>query len=256
MCYPSGTDWSCFDGDVDALDPTIKARSEALAWNALSALLGYRLSICPVTIRPCALRFRPGTWDEAALGGAGSYFQPYMGVDGNWYNACGCTGNDCSCMTLPQVTMPAPVGGIVSVTVDGVVLAPTAYRVVNGRTLIRTDGGVWPVSQDFTAAPDAAGAFSISYYPNLAPNEMTRYAAGVLANEFYLACSGQRCRLPDTVTSITRAGLSVDVPGGLFPDGASGIREVDTVIRMYNPNGLKVPPRVMSPDRRGARSVY
>jgi hypothetical protein len=67
ICYPAGTDWSCFGtpAEILELDPTIKARSEALAWSMLSALTAFRVSLCPVTIRPCAQRF--GVWRVLAV---------------------------------------------------------------------------------------------------------------------------------------------------------------------------------------------
>jgi hypothetical protein len=127
-------------------------------------------------------------------------------------------------------------------------LAAADYRVDNGNRLVRTDGETWPLCQDMNDGPDAVGSFTVSYYTGVAPNDLLRYAAGVLATEFYKACSGGKCRLPSGVTSVTRSGISMEVPSGLFPGGATGIHEVDAVIRIYNPYSLKSPARVMSPD--------
>lgn len=100
---------------------------------------------------------------------------------------------------------------------------------------------------------DALGTFEVSYYRGAAPNVMTSYAAGVLAWEFYQACSGNECRLPSGVTAVTRQGVSFQIAQGMFTSGLTGIREVDAVISIYNPNGLTAPPSVSSPDRRPAR---
>jgi hypothetical protein len=60
VCHPAGADWTCSYSDADlalmrATDSTFRLmeRAEALAWSTLSALLGYRLSLCPVLVRPC-----------------------------------------------------------------------------------------------------------------------------------------------------------------------------------------------------------
>lgn len=95
------------------------------------------------------------------------------------------------------------------------------------------------------------GPFEVTYYRGAAPNEMTKFAAGLLAYEFYKACSGGKCRLPAGVTQVTRQGVTMEIQTGMFPGGFTGIREVDAVIRIYNPHGLKRAPRVLSPDGPG-----
>jgi len=252
ICYPDGTDWGCAlnQQQIDSLDPDIRARSEALAWSTLSALLGYRVSLCPVVLRPCLAGCGPlGTYYSAAESGGGGTFQPHIS-GGRWYNGCGCT-TDCSCTSLCEVVMPAPVGAIVSVKLNGATLAPSAYRVDNGNRLVRTDGDCWPSCQDMTST--GQGSFIVSFHPYLAPNDLLRYAAGLLANEFYRACTGEACRLPSGVTGISRNGISMTIPSGLFPNGGTGIREIDAIIRMYNPNGLKMTARVVSPDSTRGR---
>jgi hypothetical protein len=252
MCVPETTDWSCFgtSDEVASLDAALKARAESLAWNTLNALLGFRLSLCPVLIRPCLARCSITTWDEAPV--TGGLYSPYIS-GGKWYNGCGCRTQDCSCTRLCEVILPREVGGIESVSLDGVTLDSTAYRVDNANRLVRTDGDCWPICQDMTASADDVGSFVVSYYPGLAPNELTEYAAGLLAAEYYKACIGAECRLPNGVTSIARNGISITVEGGSFPGGMTGIAGVDSVIRTYNPFAIKAPPRVFSPDRTQGR---
>lgn len=252
ICYPEGTDWGCSlsQQEIESLDPDVKTRSEALAWATLSSLLAYRLSMCPITVRPCAMRCGGGTWVAAPVSTAGSY-SPYIS-NGTWYNGCGCT-TDCSCTQLCEARLPSNVGAMASVWLDGAELDPTAYRVDNGNRLVRTDGDCWPACQDMSISDSADGGFFVTYWTGVAPNDMLRYAAGLLANEFYRACSGGKCRLPSAVTTIARQGVSFELATGLFLDGSTGIREVDAIIRIYNPNGLKTPPRVLSPDTSRAR---
>jgi hypothetical protein len=267
ICYPPGADWSCAYSteELDEIwaDPDshrVADRANALAWSTLSALLGYRLSLCPVQVRPCSAGCAPGTWDEAQVqsgnfAGAptGGVFAPYVS-GGQWFNGCGCrSAESCSCVAIRQIVMPSPVGAITEVWLNGAILDPSAYRVDNGDKLVRQDGGAWPACQDMNLPSTHDEAFVISYYPNLAANDLLRYAAGVLAVEYFKACSGKSCRLPNGVTSITRNGISMEIPSGLYPNGATGLREVDPIIRIYNPSGLKSPPRVMSPDSGRAR---
>jgi hypothetical protein len=267
ICYPPGADWTCAftQEELDAMraDPataTVMDRADALAWSTLSALTAYRLSLCPTTVRPCTAGCGPSTWDIAPVGSAGygsapsnASFYPFI-VDGKWYNSCGCSSpSDCSCSSLSEVLLPASVGAIVSVWEDGLAVEKSSFRVDNGNRLVRVDGESWPSCQDMTINDPAEGGFWVTYYPGVAPNDLFRYAAGVLAVEFFKACSGKDCRLPSGVTSISRAGISMDVTPGTFPGGMTGIPEVDAVIRVYNPHALKSPPRVLSPDRRVGR---
>ena len=259
ICYPDGTDWSCAYSpeDIALLDPAVKERSEALAWSTLSALTGYRVSLCPITIRPCTQGCQRHTWYTAPVyagnvEGTGVY-GPYIS-GGQWFNGCGCAGpSDCSCTALCEVILPNEVGDIVEVWLDGVILPPDAYRVDNGRKVVLVNGECFPTCQDMENNDPASGGAWITYYPGVAPNDLLKYAAGVLANEFYLACSGKECRLPNGVTNIARAGMTMTVQTGLFADNVTGITEVDAIIRIYNPYGLKARPRVMSPDRARGR---
>lgn len=172
-------------------------------------------------------------------------FRPHI-EGGNWVNACGCRPGGCSCETLSEVILPGPVGRIVSVTIDGTPLDRADYRVYGGARLVRTDGEDWPSCSSMTA--DTEGVFEVTYYRGAAPNILTRAAAGVLANEFLLNCEGNDCRLPGNITSASRGGESYDFEATDLVEGATGIPEVQAIMRMYNPNGLKAPVIVASPD--------
>lgn len=251
ICYPTGTNWGCAlsQQKIDSLDPDLRERAESLAWTSLQSLTGFRLSICPTLVRPCSKRCMSSAMETAASSG---YFSAYI-MNGSWFNACGCSTDMCSCTTVSEIIMPTAVGAIVEVVQGGVTLPVTAYRMDNGNRLVRTDGGVWPVCQDMNQAYNGLNALSVRYYAGLAPNDNLRYAAGILAAEFYALCNGESCRLPDGVTNINRSGMSMELVTGLFANGQTGIKEVDAIIRVYNPNGLRTPPRAMSPDSMSGR---
>jgi hypothetical protein len=127
-CWP--VDWGCADADwLATLTPAVKDRSEAMATQVLRSLTSYQVGGCPITVRPCAKNCGPGgSYQEAPVGmGAhaaalGVQVGPWwasIDVDGQWINtSCGCT-TECSCTAVPEVLLPSPVGGIVSVVLDG-----------------------------------------------------------------------------------------------------------------------------------------
>jgi len=261
-CWP--VDWGCADQVwVTALDPLVKARSEAMATQVLRSLTGYQVGGCPITVRPCAKGcgaggtylarpVGPGVHAEA-LGTAVGPWWASIDVDGQWINTwCGCT-TDCSCSYVSEVVLPAPVGGVTEVSIDDVVLDDTAYRVDNGNRLVRLDGKTWPKCQDMTAEVGTPGAFAVTYYNNARPDGLAAWVAGIMAVEFAKSCTGGKCRLPAGVQSISRLGVSMEIPSGLFDQGLTGIREVDSWIRLWNPYSLKSPSSVWSPDVGKAR---
>lgn len=257
MCYPDTADWGCAlsQQEIDSLDTDLKARSEYLAWTSLQRLTGFRLALCATVVRPCAARCRPGVWMEAPVSGFPAD-GPYIS-QGTWYNACGCTDpNSCSCGPISEVLLPAQeVSGPIVVKISGGVLDPSSYRVDNGNRLVRTDGGTWPLCQPMGSADDAEGTFTVSYYPGIGVDEALNFAAGLLAVEWYKACTGKDCRLPSGATRVQRQGISFEVPADMFASGLSGIREVDAIVGTYNPYRLVMPSAVFNPDARRAGRV-
>jgi hypothetical protein len=110
-----------------------------------------------------------------------------------------------------------------------------------------------------TTDPAPAGAsentFSVSYYPGIGPDDALNFAAGLLAVEWYKACTGKDCRLPNGATRVIRQGISFEVPADMFANGLSGIREVDNIVGAYNPYRLVSPSSVFNPDARRAGRV-
>jgi hypothetical protein len=253
-CIPDDTDWTCAQAAHDEMDPELLLRSETLAWLTLQMLTGYALDICPVTVRPCKKLCTDGTWTAAPVSAAGT-FTPNLNVSGQWVNTCTCGGNSCSCGPIHEIILPGPVGDIVEVQIDGAPLSPSAYRIDNFTHLVRQDGGVWPDCQDMNLPNKEVGTFSVTYYGGAKPDSMTKYAAGVLAYEFSKACAGGKCRLPSGVTQITRQGVTMEIQQGMFPNGFTGIREVDVVIGLFNPNGLRSPVVIASPDYNPGRKT-
>jgi hypothetical protein len=250
-------DPGCLTDEWAAMTPEIQARAQALATASLRRLSGYRVGGCPIEVRPCVQSCASSlAWARPQspwMRGWG----PSQLADGSWVNSCACSAGDCSCTALCEVVLSAPVGQVTWVKVDGIELATTDYRVDGSHLLwIGVGDCPWPACQDMTADSDQVGTFAVSYLNAHAPDALAAYAAGVLAMEFAKACVGGKCRLPATVTSVARQGVVFEIAAGTFPDGTTGIREVDAWIGLWRPPGS--PNRtatVWSPNQRVPRVV-
>jgi hypothetical protein len=249
---PWPIDDTCLPPEWDTLDEPTKDRSIAFASATLHRLTGYRVGGCPVTVRPC----RSSCTDTSVLPSYwyyGGHFLPHIAAGGVWVNSCGCT-TDCSCEELCEVSLPPPVGEVQEVVVDGTLI--TDYVVSGNKVTWVGDGECpWPTCQDLTLPDTEVGTFSITYLNSWPVDGLGAYAAGILAGEFAKACTGTKCRLPANVTTVSRQGITYDVAAGTFPNGTTGIREVDAFIGMWNPSALRQQTRVWSPDLRTPRVV-
>lgn len=239
-------DYSCdYSADeYDALDPDALERAEALALSTLRALTLGAVGNCATTVRPCG---RPCMAQDGWTLTNGMWMNPHINWRGRWVNACGCP-DECGCGSLSEIILPGPVGGVAEVWIDGDLLEPSAYRLDNRNRLVRVDGEQWPTCQDMLAGPRDSGAFSVTYWRGSRPGKSEFVAAGRLAAEFYSACTGGACSLPTSVVAMTRQGVTFQMETGLFPNNATGIKEVDAVLRVWNPYGVTVGTGVFSVD--------
>lgn len=241
-------DPACLTEEWDKYDDTVRTRATALASSSLYRLTGYRVGGCPVKVRPrpqrglCAIPLSYAT----ALP-----YQPIL-LNGLWRNA---TCPPCSDPRL--VDLPSPVGEVSEVKVDGVVLPPSDYRIVDRHYLAWAGTGdpPWPGEQDYVVPDTEPGTFSVTYLNSYPVDSLGAYAAGLLAVEFAKACSsgGSKCKLPSNVISIVRQGVTYELSAGAFPDGKTSIREVDVFIEQWNPKGRR-PGQVLIPGKRIAVS--
>lgn len=235
-CWPIS--WGCVSEESMASIPQeVRDYAEAMAVSTLRMLTLYQVGGCEVTVRPCAPR-------------CGTGWSPTIDPSGNWVNmACGCGSNlPCGCGRAPVVELDTPVGRISEVTIDGAPLDPSAYLVLDGGLLVRTDGGEWPRCQDFTAGAGEEGSFAVTYLNAYPVDGLGSWAAGVLAYEYAKACMGGDCALPSGVTQISRQGISMEIQSDMFSDGLTGLRLVDDWTATFNPNRLRRKPMVFSPD--------
>jgi len=238
-------DPACKTDEWNALPEADKERGLALASATLRRLTGYRVGGCPLVVRPCK---KSCAMDYGYYDPTGGTFVPHISTQGQWVNACGCT-SDCSCGPLCEVRLPLPIGEIISVDVAGVdVTAQT--RILNNR-LVWTGAGEcpFPTCQDLSAAPGAPDTFTVTYRQGAPVDGLGAYAVGVLALEYAKACTGSKnCRLPRGTTQVVRQGVTIEVVTGSFPNGMTGIQEVDSFIALWRPEGApRWPSRVWTP---------
>lgn len=243
----------------DGFDEDVQDRAAALAADTFSMLTGYRVGGCPVTVRPCrrgCLGARTWATFPAPTGVSPMLSGTYTGGwvpllrDGAWVNlACGCgISEGCSCTHVCEVLLPGEVGRIDTVLVDGDEVERAEYRLDAPNRLVAVGDACWPLCQDMAALPDEPGTFAVTFTPGPLPEPSDEWAVGILACEYAAACTGGKCRLPAGVTSVARQGVSYTINPGVFPNGFTGIPEVDARVRRWNPHTLGSPSLVWSPD--------
>lgn len=234
-------DETCLPEEWETIHPAAQERGRVYASRTLERLTGYQVGVCPVTIRPAGTFHCEAT--DARWFGHGFGAPVVVNWNGTWSNASCCSRHHC------EVDLPAPVGRVDQVWCNGTILDSWDYEVHNGHLLTWTGQGEcpFPRNQDMSKPLTETGTMSVTYLNAYEPGPDGIFAATVLAVEFGLACSGQRCRLPDGVTSIVRQGISMQIAAGSFPDGKTGIHEVDAYTALWNPRNID-PPVVWSPD--------
>jgi hypothetical protein len=159
---------------------------------------------------------------------------------------------------LDRVKLPATVNSIVDITIDGVTLAPTDYKIEAYRWVVRVDGGSWPCVNDLTGEPGDPGVWTITYnYGKPVPND-GRYAARIFACELAKArCGADNC-LPARLKEISRQGVDMSFadPLEFLEKGEVGIYEVDLWLNSVNPSKLKRRSRIHRPDRPHTNTTF
>lgn len=213
------------EGERAAAKAWFEAQAVELLWEWTGRIYG----LCDVIARPCrddcdggrdgSSTFwgrGPGydpTFPRAGRGPGAGGWMPVM-IRGEWFNVgCGCL-SACSCgiSGAQMLHLPGPIDSVQQVTIDGEVLPPTAYRIDNRRTLIRTDGGTWPSCQDLLAPSTDENTFEVQYRRGLPAPVGGQVAAGRLACELALmACDSDECALPERLQTVSRQGITVGV---------------------------------------------
>ena len=221
LCAPwlEAADLSDCCGSVDPESPLIES-SILAASEVLYELSGRIFSgTCTGTVRPCG-------------------------------DACRCWYSDCGCNRLAKAFLQRDVLSVSEVNIGGEILDASAYRLEDG-FLVRLDGLGWPCCQDLAAPVGDPDTFSVTVTYGSPVPAVGVEAARVLACELVKSCvPGEVCSLPARVTSISRQGVSMVMldPMAFLDNGRTGLYAVDLFLSTFNPQALRRPPSVWSPD--------
>lgn len=195
----------------------------------------------------------PGMW------GFGFGVTTEMAATNGWgFCGCGTTSplarRDCN-GGPSQIALGAyPVNSITSVTVNGNLLTPDQYRVDDQRWLVRmpdpgdTGHPHWPANQHVDLPATEDHTFQVvANVGGIVPAIGTRAAVDLGCSIARERCSGI-CALPPGVTQVTREGVSV----AIVRPTEDVLDSLDSSVRLFlnavNPSGVRMRPRVMSPD--------
>lgn len=244
-CEPWPIVWPC---DVTEGSPEQRTAAESAAQSILWARTGRRLGVCVA--------------EEAyrAAGGALACGRPYMTDDRIWHNV-GASGAESCALDLAST----PVQRVIEVRVFGVVQDPSTYR-LDGNSLARR-GECWPyvveidsppidvvyewgvplraeVVEDLAALPPVVGRAASPLWG------LAAMAMGEVAYELLKGLCGGECRLPQSVVTVTRMGVTTQRPDPAQTAQAMllGLEIADQLILTVNPRRKQHRSRVYSQD--------
>ena len=151
MC-PWPVDPACLTDEWEALPPDVQERGLMLASATLHRLTGYRVGGCPITVRPCKPSCASQSLPSYYMMRRNAWMMPHLDTAGMWINSCGCEVKDCACTEICEIVLPEPVGQIIEVSIDGIIVDFEDYR-VDGANLVWTGDAScpWPTCQDMAA---------------------------------------------------------------------------------------------------------
>lgn len=235
-----------------APDYQMLERAAHAATELLYPLSGSQFSgDCTSTFRPCGKSSCSGPWGAWS----GSYWTGDIAASAH---------RGCSCSPLDRIPLAGHARRIVEVTIDGLVVDPTTYRLDEGMWLTRVNDPLdplvplyWPSCEDARRPLSEEGTFGITYVYGRPVPVAGLLAAKELACAVYVTCTTsdpESCPLPNGVTQIIRQGITINLNGfatwGL-KEGTwqTGLPLVDAFLNAVNPRGVrKGRAQVWSPD--------
>lgn len=154
---------------------------------------------------------------------------------------CGCSQE---CWADTEIELPGPVvASSLVVTIDGVVLDSSRYELYDGHTLVRTDGGTWPICSHQGTPIGTDWSIAFTYGQQVEMDGIV--ACRELAVHVAMALSGKPSKIPARATSVSRGGVSINLLRGR---DRTGIPLVDDFLDAVNPYRLTGRGSVVSPD--------
>jgi hypothetical protein len=119
-------------------------------------------------------------------------------------------GWGCDHCRIAGINLPGFNPVVTEVKIDGDVIPPTEYAIVNGRKLARLGGLTWPGSKNPLLADTEVGSFSIAYTSGMPFDFIAKNAAIELVCEMAATFAGEG-RLPAGTVSATADGIQIVV---------------------------------------------
>lgn len=222
-----------------------------MAARFIYAASGYQYGLCEQIVRPCGDDCNTYTtyWGPSNA----SAFTPMLRADGQYINCigggCGC--DPCECCHFCAVRLDGPVASVTEVKVDGVVIDPAEYFIVDEVKLVKRIG-CFPTCQNIQGTAAELDTFQVKYMLGRPLDEAGQAALDTLACEFLKACVGGACRLPSRWRSISREGISIEQIDNFdtLAKGRIGIFEIDSWLAVVNPSGNMYPNYIPKMDGR------
>lgn len=224
-CLPTSVDDAIAQGIIDRWGPI----ASTVLWILTGRMYG---GVCTDTIRP-------------GMDGSCVQWLAYPGgsarpvIEAGQLPGCGIHAHGSILLPL------RPVRRVVEVRVDGEVVDPGDYELVNRRHLVRCRGS-WPCWSQ-----PCENLLEIVYEYGRRPPVGAAEAAGKLACEYERACRPDcECRLPKAIQTVVQEGFTQSLialdPLRLIDSGSTGLPEVDLWVHGLNPQRVQAPARMLS----------
>jgi len=161
---------------------------------------------------------------------------------------CGCYALwSCGCSPIDGITLSGVNPFIEGITIDGT--AFTEYAIVDGNRLVRTDGQVWPGTQDLSVQSTETGTFEITYtYGLVIPDLAKRAAAEIVCSFLQNDPQSSRKAHPNTRgMSISGVNIQLDQMVYEIKRRSFMLPHVVRLMTVYAPSGAS-PALVYSPE--------
>lgn len=245
--------------DLDGINPAVTGTAVEVATEILWEATARQFGTCPVTIRPCRKACGVPYGDRLTWYNGSSWGYPFpMLYNGLWYNiGCKCTG-DCGCSAVSEIMLPEQLVSVDEVVIGGEVLPATGYEIYDAQRLVRTDGGEWPLCQDWGAPTGSPGTWTVTATYGRPVKALGSMAVGVLAAEIARMCSGNDCDLPTRAVSVVNQGVSVSMLDleSFLENGLTGLTIPDQFIMLNNKLHMQDRAHVIPMDTPSARVVW
>jgi hypothetical protein len=225
----------------------------AAATELLWAASGRRFGTSTLTVRPTS-RQHGGWFDYMSWPWITSFMADtaWSMWPGAWLLPLPFCGDGESIPRLHQIDLvQMPVASVNSVTVDGIVLDPSAYRVDAWQYLVRLDGGDWPWAQNLNLDTTHPGTWAVNFTFGQAPPLTGALACGELAREIALYTAGDKtCRLAARTTNTNRQGVAQTMTpiATLLASGVTGLFLCDAFLAQFNRKNLRSRGRIYRAD--------